>query len=1221
MKKVLLSLGLLCSITMLNAQAPANDDCANRISIAVTTVSPTTIAPVDLSLATEDDPAFTTNCETNASLVFFDVWYEFVMPVNGNIVISAIGGTETITVYDGCGGTEIFCGYDDSINDGLTAGTTYVLRYSERDFFANVSSFSIQAFEKIANDDCSDRQTIAVTTTEANTYAADFRAASEDDPNLTTDCENSASIEYLDVWYEFTMPVTGNVVVSNTGNTESFTLYDGCGGTELSCDSGNSIINGLSGGVTYILRYSERELFANASDFSIQAFEKVANDDCADRQTITVTTTETNTYAVDFRTASEDDPDFTTGCETGASIEYFDVWYEFIMPVTGNIVLTDTGSTEGFTLYDSCGGTEVTCVFDNSIISGLTAGTTYVLRYSERELFANESDFSIQAFEKISNDDCADRQTMTVTTTETNMYAVDFRAASEDDPNFTTGCETSASIDYLDVWYEFAMPVTGNIVISDAQNTEFFTLYDSCGGTEISCSSDDTVITGLTQGTTYVLRYSERELFANVSDFLIQAFEKVNNDDCGNATTLNLSTLNTVPVVTELRGASPDTQISCENSSQTFLDVWYDMTMPVDGEIQVNNVSNLMYIAFFDACGGDEISCFVNDGSLFNVEAGTNLKMRTSVRDIHADEYTFDVSIVSNALPACTGTTEFISGAWNNGTPDNTMNVVIRNNYNSSTIDPATSMPYGSIEACSVSVDTGTTVTITANEFIDVSYGITNNGTINVNHQASIVQRDDAAVVTNNGTIRVNVTTPSIDPRDFMLMGSPMSAETREGVIVNAFRVLEHNTGNFIPDPTVAAAFPMAENFADDNGDNWSVHTGLLNPAEGYFVQPQPDLQTGGAFDLTFDEGTLNNGVVEIPLLYNGDKNSSPNIISNPYPSAILADDFITLNAQIDEVFFWEHLTEPSTSIPGYLNSNFSMQDISMYNLMGGVKAASDPSENDTKPNGLIATAQGFGIKANADMGMATFSNVMRRVNGNTTLRSPENTDKIWLNITNEQWDLHGATLVGFSENASEMLDPGYDSRRLATFLGIYSHLQDGSQELGIQSLGAFENTMSIPVGFSSLLEQDDATYTISIAEIEGDLISTATVYLVDNVTGITTNLSNEKYSFNSPMGTFNNRFLLQFEEEVILNTADISAESFILYPNPAEDFITITSLNSINISEVIIYDLQGRKLISEISETQNNQMRIDISTLSSAGYLMSIVTEKGTVTKNILKK
>jgi hypothetical protein len=205
-------------------------------------------------------------------------------------------------------------------------------------------------------------------------------------------------------------------------------------------------------------------------------------------------------------------------------------------------------------------------------------------------------------------------------------------------------------------------------------------------------------------------------------------------------------------------------------------------------------------------------------------------------------------------------------------------------------------------------------------------------------------------------------------------------------------------------------------------------------------------------------------------------------MLANPYASAIFAGDFISYNSMIDEVYFWEHITSPSTGLPGANAMNFSMEDISMYNLMGGNKAANDPV-GTTKPNGYIATSQGFGIKATA-AGTATFTNRMRRTSNNNTLREAEdNTERLWLQISSPVYDLNATSLLGFTENATIGLDDGYDSRRLATVLSIYSHLEDGNQELGIQSREAFNENIKVPFGFSTMLDEN-VLYKISIADI-----------------------------------------------------------------------------------------------------------------------------------------
>ncbi len=335
-------------------------------------------------------------------------------------------------------------------------------------------------------------------------------------------------------------------------------------------------------------------------------------------------------------------------------------------------------------------------------------------------------------------------------------------------------------------------------------------------------------------------------------------------------------------------------------------------------------------------------------------------------------------NIVATGTPiaSCAGGTKIWNGSiWiPSGNPDGSNPVIINGNYNTTT--------HGNLNACTLIINTGITLTVEADTFVQAEDDIIVSGSLIVQNRGSVVQTDNDALVTNIGTINVNLSTPNLASRDFMILGSPMTGETRGSVWGAAFLVLDHNTLNFVPNAAVAAAFPGAENFADDNYDNWIAYNnaGTIDPGEGYLVRPQAGYgQPGGVFNYTYDDGTLNNGIVNFTVLYNTpgtapeNKNASPNVLANPFPSAIFADDFIGANAMIDEVYFWEHLTPPSPGLPGAGSMNFSMEDISMYNLSGGVPAASDPGTTTT-PNGYISTGQGFGIKATA-AGTATFNN------------------------------------------------------------------------------------------------------------------------------------------------------------------------------------------------------------------------------------------------------
>ena len=270
-------------------------------------------------------------------------------------------------------------------------------------------------------------------------------------------------------------------------------------------------------------------------------------------------------------------------------------------------------------------------------------------------------------------------------------------------------------------------------------------------------------------------------------------------------------------------------------------------------------------------------------------------------------------------------------------------------------------------------------------------------------------------------------------------------------------------------------------------------------------------------------------------------------------------------------------------------------------------------------PNGYIATGQGFGIKANA-AGTATFTNSMRRSTGNNTLRSiTTNEDRIWLNITNGLYEMGGSTLIGFSENTTAGIDPGYDSRRLAPIVSLYSHLQDGSEELGIQSREAFESGIIVPIGFSSQLNET-LEYNIAISTLEGEHLSEATVYLTDNYTNTVHNLSDDgAYTFTSDKGTFSNRFLLEFEEEVVLGTNDNGVDAISIFPNPTDGILNILSPKE-SITSIEVYDVRGRKLSDAALNSQGNYT-IDVSNLKTAIYFVTVTTENGSITKRIVKK
>ena len=174
-----------------------------------------------------------------------------------------------------------------------------------------------------------------------------------------------------------------------------------------------------------------------------------------------------------------------------------------------------------------------------------------------------------------------------------------------------------------------------------------------------------------------------------------------------------------------------------------------------------------------------------------------------------------NISATGTPVSGCAGSAKIWDGAaWTGGTaPDATNTVTIDSFYDTNL--------HGNIDGCSLSVNVGNQLIVRSGDYVQLNGNIIVNGTLTVEHEGSVVQTDVNPIVTNNGTINVLLDTPNLASRDFMILGSPMTGETRGSVWSTAFLVLDHNTLNFVPHPDVEAQFPGAENFADDNNDFW----------------------------------------------------------------------------------------------------------------------------------------------------------------------------------------------------------------------------------------------------------------------------------------------------------------------------------------------------------------------------------------------------------------
>ena len=728
--------------------------------------------------------------------------------------------------------------------------------------------------------------------------------------------------------------------------------------------------------------------------------------------------------------------------------------------------------------------------------------------------------------------------------------------------------------------------------------------------------------------------YVQSDCMGNVGNFVsIDFITPPANDEPGGAIVLEVG-INPLefPVIGSNLGATDsevlDNTIGAPTcSSYQGGDVWFSLIIPPSGNvtIQGNNAAG----GFND--GGmnvytstdltTEIGCDDDSGPGLHPEI--SLTGRTPGEVILIRYFEFgnnsfgDFQIVAFDFPclAMGGTTVTWNGtAWDNITGPTIDDVaVINGDYDTGA--------NGDITACNCQINGANTLTVASGGFLNVLTDIFVNGSLIVQNEGSVVQQLEGAVTVDNGIINVIKTTPSLEPRDFILLSSPLSGETRTGVYGAADRVFGIIPENFTPntDPDLDG---VIANFIDDNGDYLDNAITTLNVGEGYLVFPQAVTDTDPiTFEHTYTNGTLNSGTIAVPTTYNGTTLDNFNLLGNPYPSAINTDMLIDNNEAINEVYFWEHITTPNEDLPGFDDVSFSMDDVSVRNQTMGVAAVNDPDPLNT-PGEFMTSGQGFGILANQDaVGIdVTFTNSIRVTGDNGTPRSNESDNLLWLRLNSETYTIQSRVGIGFVEEATAGYDPGYDSKQLGTTISLFSTLESG-EHLTIQGRESFDPEMEIQLGFSTRISEIE-NYTISIDRWEGLDLDNTDIFLIDKQLNTITNLKEVSYNFASSEIIQANRFTLVFEERALsVEDSTQFEDSITLFPNPSGGTVTLSYIGNGLLNKATVVDINGR-IIRELNLSDFNQSRrFDISALSAGVYLIRIEADNASTVKRLIKR
>lgn len=502
---------------------------------------------------------------------------------------------------------------------------------------------------------------------------------------------------------------------------------------------------------------------------------------------------------------------------------------------------------------------------------------------------------------------------------------------------------------------------------------------------------------------------------------------------------------------------------------------------------------------------------------------------------------------------------------------------------------------------------TASLLRIDANKTLTVADKITTTATtatkgIIVENNASLVQTNEPTEE-NVGDVRILRNTMPVYKNDYTYWSSPLT-------LSSAFSL------NDLSPLTMFNKYMKWNHSA--NTQAWQVITNGnedMVPGRGYIVRPPTSYNLEGAGPATVYNaafiGIPNNGTVTHAITGSTTVDKF-NLLGNPYPSALNADAFLTENAAVlgGTIYLWTHNSAFGAS-SGYAYSN----DYATYNLgTGGTATAGgdgNGTDNQNIPTGYIASGQSFFVKGIANgAGTATFNNSMRVVGSNNQFfrqNQQENIERnrVWLNLKGETQGFN-QTLVGYVTNATNAKENGYDSESFGgNQLTFYSILD--TDKLVIQGRALpFSTEDTVPLGYKSTIT---GNLTVSIDQVDG-LFENQNIYLQDNMLNVVHDLTEAPYTFETAIGTFDNRFVLRYTPQENLSNPTFNQQLKGVTIRKNDSNIYIQSQHEL-IDQIYVYDIMGR-LIFENKNTNSNSFEVQGMDAVQQTLIVKVVLKNG---------
>jgi hypothetical protein len=481
-----------------------------------------------------------------------------------------------------------------------------------------------------------------------------------------------------------------------------------------------------------------------------------------------------------------------------------------------------------------------------------------------------------------------------------------------------------------------------------------------------------------------------------------------------------------------------------------------------------------------------------------------------------------------------TGTTDWSTGSnWDNGdVPSKGVDVVIPSGGTQPSADGTVANP---AECMDLTINSGASLTIPVSEYMTVYGYLTNNA----GSSGLIIQSGS----TGDGSLIFATGSPAATVQRYCSSGGwHLVTPVTDYSISNDFYIDENNSAWLT--------------YHTESTNDWTYITGLsevLSRGTGYSYW--------GETDNTVEfMGNLTSSDFSSSLAYSGNgADEGWNLLGNPFSSAIDRDEGTWGSNTTGAVYVWDNDYDSDGEYLTYT-----------------------PGSGGNLTNGVIPMGQGFFVKANA-AGSFTIPQESRVHYATSFYKNENKENKHFVNLTLTTQGYKSEVFIGFTEDATEQFDNGYDADKLfSSNSSPQLFVVENNRELVINASEPLNNNDEriIPLNIRNFI---DGTYQLVLNGLEN--LDEVSIYLEDLQQGIIHDFSNDPvYKFTASEGDNENRFILNFvyNPTGIENNQIESNSSITLYSHDESVYILSDKILSDKNGEIYVYDLLGKLIYKD---------------------------------------